>query len=503
MQFESIIQNNMAHKFSTGNPMFDPFIHLFIYSLIGTLMLNIKDILNITNIKYYFWWLFGPAYDYILSLIRRDADNISKNVTIDFITDNKKVNNLYKAVDWYLSTKCETDLIKDTPLKMFFDDDIDMSHIGKKIGKKISQNKYKSVQFGGHEIQYLLATNLVTVYADKERKRENFSINLTTTISKDAKTDVLEEFCQYCMDEFIKSNRPSVWTQKIFINDVGGNWKSQDSNNKRKIETIVLKEGQIEMVKNDVTNFMNSKTWYDDRDIPYTRGYLFHGPPGTGKTSLIKALSIFTKRHIHYLMLNNVRNDEQLFELFSKIDYSQTILVIEDIDCMTKIIESRTNKKDDIADLIKKEIDDRLKSIERTESTHREPISHMTLSGLLNALDGIFNNNGRIMVMTSNHPESIDSALLRPGRIDRKILFDKCDQYQINNIFKMMYDVDWHKYTIDIPVGTYSPAEISSLFLKYRDQPDVALQNTDELRDDAFIVRDRKFFGAEIKKIID
>jgi SpoVK/Ycf46/Vps4 family AAA+-type ATPase len=437
-----------------------------------------------------------------MRLISKDSNKISKNVTIDFITDNKKINNLYKAVDWYLSTKNDTDLIKESPLKMFFDDDIEMTVPGTKISKKISQNKYKSIQFNNHEIHYLLATNLVTVYSDKERKRENFSINLSTTIPKDAKIDILEEFCQYCLDEFIKYHKPTVWIQKIYVNDTNGEWKSQNSNNKRKIETIVLKKGQVEIIKNDVTDFMNSETWYDDRDIPYTRGYLFHGPPGTGKTSLIKALSTHTKRHMHYLMLNNISNDDQLFELLSKIDYSKTILIVEDIDCMTKIIDSRNNKNndDDLVNQIKKEIDIHFKSLDQITKQ-----SQLTLSGLLNAIDGIFNNNGRIMIMTSNCPESIDAALLRPGRIDRKILFDKCDNYQIENIFKMMYDVDYQRYTNlkNIPENTYSPAEITSLFLKYRNEPDLALLNIRELCDDKFVIHDRKFFGKEVEKIIN
>ena len=88
--------------------------------------------------------------------------------------------------------------------------------------------------------------------------------------------------------------------------------------------------------------FLNSEEWYQHRDIPYTRGYLFYGHPGTGKTSMIKGLSLFSKRHIHYLMLNEVETDTQLVELIKSINYKETILVIEDIDAMLNVVKSRT-----------------------------------------------------------------------------------------------------------------------------------------------------------------
>lgn len=497
-QFENTIFMRLMSHFNTGNPFIDPIINMFIYSMVGMVVLNLKTILNLANISYYLSYITNPIYIVYQKIFRRDPNTIDKQVTIDGITDNRKVNNLYKAVDWYLSTKCEQDLTQETPLKMVFEDDIDLVNLGAKVSKKIVQNKYKNLVYKGHEIFYLLNKNLITVYADKERTRENFSITLSAKVLKESKTCILEEFCQHCLDEYIRSKRPDRWVQQIYVNNSQGEWKSQPSHNKRKIDTVILKEGQLEDIKKDVTDFLDSEEWYHDRDIPYTRGYLLYGQPGTGKTSFIKAISTLTQRHMHYLMLNNVQDDTMLLDLLSKIDYAKTILTIEDIDCMTKIIEDR-NKKEDVEVYKKKDKKD------KKDKEDKNP-NQLTLSGLLNALDGIFNNNGRILVMTTNHPEVLDEALIRPGRIDRKLLFSYCDKYQIKGIFNMMYsDIKELDYSeLDkIEEHKYSPADITSLFLRYRNEPVKALNNLHELEDNKLVKNsDRKFFGKDIEKLL-
>jgi chaperone BCS1 len=99
--------------------------------------------------------------------------------------------------------------------------------------------------------------------------------------------------------------------------------------------------------------------------------------------------------------------------------------------------------------------------------------SGLTLSGLLNCIDGIFNCHGRILIMTTNHPEVLDEALIRPGRVDCKYLFDNCSKNQIKNLYEIFYNIPLDsKYLNMIDNNTtYSPAHVSGLFLTYRNNP--------------------------------
>ena len=234
-----------------------------------------------------------------------------------------------------------------------------------------------------------------------------------------------------------------------------------------------------EDIKQDLQLFLNSEEWYKDRDIPYTRGYLFYGYPGTGKTSMIKGISTYCKRHIHFLMLSNVKSDADLIELFKKINYKDTILVLEDIDAMIEIVKSRERQYDDQSNDDKNNDDNNKKN---DDNKSKKQISTLTLSGLLNALDGVFSCHGRILIITTNHPEVLDEALVRPGRIDGKYLFDNCDRTQIKELYEMFFNKPANENQLNkIQFKNYSPAHITSVFLRYRNKLDEALLHLDDI----------------------
>jgi SpoVK/Ycf46/Vps4 family AAA+-type ATPase len=216
-------------------------------------------------------------------------------------------------------------------------------------------------------------------------------------------------------------------------------------------------------------------------------------------------------------MLNNVKSDNQLLDLLKSIDYKKSILVIEDIDCMTKIIEERSNlknqKDNNIDNLnlkedikmeikkLKKEISDSLTMTANPIKNISDDESKLSLSGLLNAIDGIFNSDGRILIMTTNHPDVLDKALIRPGRIDRKILFNLCSREQIHDMYKMMFGHECDKHDLnEIQDYKYSPAQITSLFVMYKKDPSSALKNIDKVEFNP-INLEIKLFSDDILKI--
>lgn len=201
--------------------------------------------------------------------------------------------------------------------------------------------------------------------------------------------------------------------------------------------------------------FVNHPEWYAQRGIPHSLGILLHGIPGAGKTSTIKAIAKDTGRHIFNLSLRPYTTQKQLMNLFYNeavtvnngsgtpmtynIPINQRLYVIEDIDCLTHVVYDR----------------------ETSTTPFIGDGDGITLSFLLNLLDGVLETPGRILVITSNYPERLDKALIRPGRIDVKIQFTKAPRKMIMEMVNNFYDL---KLTLDdIPVdleGTVSPAEV-------------------------------------------
>lgn len=501
------IMNNVMTNLSfleTGHPMVDMIIRTMIQSIIISIVAmaiaqigNIVDFMKtINNRGFGYMWILFLKFIYLFKtkiLRMKIRKIIHRTVDIPYITDNRQINELYKAVFWYLTNNTEINYLHEPYLQYVFDKKISLEtrEMVKKnlaIHKVLSQQKVKEIIYKNHKIKYSLSTELITVYTDKDRKRENFKVALYAEVDECEQTDIMEQFCQNCLAEYINNLSSNKWEQLIYTND-NGEWKSAPSNNTRKLDTIILKKGLKEELKNDIQLFLSSEEWYLERDIPYTRGYIFYGFPGTGKTSMIKALSLFCKRHIHSLNLSVVKSDTELLDLFKKINYKDTILVIEDIDAMNDIVKSRDTElkrsespksnKSDPRDYESEE--DRRRRIDR-EKREEEEKSHLTLSGLLNALDGVFQHHGRILIMTTNHPEVLDPALIRPGRIDSKYLFDNCDRDQIKGLYEMFFTQPCTNSNIDmIKNDSYSPAHITSVFLRYRNNPQESLLHLDDI----------------------
>lgn len=525
-QLQTILQLQLFKNFSTGNFFIDTLGQLFLMTFITYLFSQVKTLLD--KMGTFISWLFFKLIDgikYIYSKVLNIPVKKIKSVDIPYISDNRKINELYKAVSWHLSTNSEIDYTKETDLQYVYEkslvpENLQLIKSDLTLNKIVSQNKKKEIKFKNHIINYELTTDLVTVYTDREKKRENYKVKLWTEIDQFVKTDILEEFCQLSISKYIDSLTSSVWKQRIFINK-DGKWVGEYSNNTRKLETIILQNSLKDEIIDDLQRFINSEEWYNSLDIPYNRGYLFYGRPGTGKTTFIKGASLKFKCDIHFLMLQNVKSDPELIELFASIDYKKTILVIEDIDAMVSIVKSREtqilsnmeselesdpetdsetdsnvdspkkplSKKEKLLKKMLKEENKKLdipgykkRDIGFEMNNNEKKTSGITLSGLLNALDGINSCHGRRLIMTTNHPEVLDEALLRPGRCDQKYKFDYCSKSQIKELFQMFFNMEAPEdQLVNIKADEYSPAHITMVFLRYRNDPMNALKHLDAL----------------------
>ncbi|OJD22506.1 hypothetical protein ACJ73_06149 [Blastomyces percursus] len=260
-----------------------------------------------------------------------------------------------------------------------------------------------------------------------------------------------------------RSRHISKSKSKITIFSPGGKpvrqtkipWWPVKSTSRRSLESISLAKGRKEEVRNDMYSFLNARSAYAKTERPYRRGYLFNGPPGTGKTSLALALAGKFGLDIYTLSLTGQNmTDDELQWLCSHLP-RRCILLIEDID------SAGINREETRA----------------TQQDSTRQNNQVSLSGLLNAIDGVSSSDGRILVMTTNCRDQLDAALIRPGRVDMEVEFTLASKEQIKSIFQHMYTPEGDtkptgmatEFANRVPDCQYSPADIQNYLWKHDD----------------------------------
>jgi chaperone BCS1 len=245
-----------------------------------------------------------------------------------------------------------------------------------------------------------------------------------------------------------------------------------------------------------INYFLDNRDWYIEKGIPYSLGIGLHGPPGTGKTSFIKALANYTNRHIIILSLKTIKTKRQLEQFFfenkyndknenNSISFNKKIIVFEDIDCVGDIVldrkskENKTKSKKTNAKTKDKNVNigDVIQSIcELNESgTCKVPSitddQAITLDDILNLWDGIRETPGRILIISSNHYDKLDSALTRPGRIDITHELSNASHNVISDIYLHLFGNKIDKNMLSkVKEYFYSPAELINMYVSYKNE---------------------------------
>jgi chaperone BCS1 len=224
----------------------------------------------------------------------------------------------------------------------------------------------------------------------------------------------------------------------------------------------------------------NMRNWYNERGLPYRRGYLLYGPPGTGKSSFSFSIAGHLDLDVYIVSLVGV-NDDTLAELFAKLP-QHCLVLLEDIDVATR---NRAQEKD-------------AEDAESMSSLSYKGGKSVTLSGLLNVLDGVGSQEGRVLIMTTNYIERLDTALIRPGCVDLKVEFRLADKSMAMELYRLVFQEPGEKdneaveqladeFARRMPEGEFSPAEVLSILLEHRQNPEAVVANVE-----AWVARTRE-----------
>ncbi len=284
-------------------------------------------------------------------------------------------------------------------------------------------------------------------------------------------------------------------------------WDEYEFESTRTFKSLFF-DGKTELLDR-IQFFLNNKDWYCKIGTPYSLGIGLHGPPGTGKTSLIKAIANYTNRDIIILSLKLIKTKTQLEQFFFENTYNRDnkpgsksfdkkIIVFEDIDCIGDIVLNRDNAKQPKfnqthvinniinhnnktpADAVNPDvkIDDVFKTMDvNTASMYSKMIANellvdekITLDDILNMWDGIRETPGRILIMTSNHYHDLDPALIRPGRIDISHEMKNASYQTIRNLYEHLFNQQIDEPTLLlINEYFYSPAELINIYIYHND----------------------------------
>lgn len=392
----------------------------------------------------------------------------TRTTIIPSITEGIQENKLYTSIEWYVNRHVQHD---EATVKK----DTIMEKTGNKkdIVVSLPEKKDTVIQFQGFDIKVCRTSEAKKILTDRPVERLNRIYTLSYVVKESDERDILQDFVTMCDTEYQRWLSKQNKVPKVYKNN-GKEWKEQGPIRRRRPETVVLRDNMTKKIMDDLEHFHTNEDKYASRDILYARHYLFYGKPGTGKSSLMNAIASRYQRSIYFLNLSGVSSDAELDELMKAVPYADAIIVFEDIDAASEIVKRRDLdikllkqiQQDDTDD---NDSTDKPKSKGKGKEEEKPKVSTLSLAGLLAAIDGTgYDVHNQLMIMTTNHREKLDPALIRPGRVDRHWEFKTCNSDHANDLYCNFFEHELtKKLSTEFPCKELSPADLAGLFIRY------------------------------------
>ncbi|WOK99338.1 AAA-ATPase ASD, mitochondrial-like [Canna indica] len=375
-------------------------------------------------LKKYSRRLFGLVYPYI-------------QVTIpEFSGERMKRSEAYTAIEAYLSSTCSQSVTK---LKAELGKDNSSLTLSMDEHEEVTDD-FSGVKLWWSSVSRSTPQQSLSWYPPPDARRY-----YRLTFHRRHRDLVVDSYLSHVLHEGREIGLRKR-QRKLYTNNPSSNWYGY----KRSVWSHVVFEhpstfGTLAMdpvkkkeLVDDLDTFRNAKDYYTKIGKAWKRGYLLYGPPGTGKSTMIAAIANFLDYDIYDLELTSVKNNTELRKMFIETT-SKSIIVIEDIDCSLELTGKRKPKK-------KKEDEGEDKPKPPPETEDKEE-SKVTLSGLLNFIDGLWSACGgeRLIIFTTNHLEKLDPALIRRGRMDKRVEMSYCCFEAFKVLAKNYLGIDAHE----------------------------------------------------------
>ncbi|XP_044984975.1 AAA-ATPase At3g50940-like [Hordeum vulgare subsp. vulgare] len=370
-------------------------------------------------------------------------------------------NRVYSAVKAYLATRINAN-INMQRLRVSSTDESEKMVVSMEAGEEMAD------VYQGAEFNWCLVTHEVSGDPNNGGGGAREVRSYEVSFHKRHKEKALKEYLPFIVAtaKAIKDQERSL---NIYMNERYDEWSPIDLQHPSTFDTLAMDQKQKQSIVDDLDRFIKRKDYYRRIGKAWKRGYLLYGPPGTGKSSLIAAIANHLRFDIYDLELTGVNSNSDLRRLLVGMT-NRSILVVEDIDCT---IELKQREEDDEED-------------SKSNSTEKKPEDKVTLSGLLNFVDGLWSTSGeeRIIIFTTNYKERLDPALLRPGRMDMHIHMGYCTTEAFRILANNYHSIDYHATYPEIEElieeVTVTPAEVAEVLMR-NDDTDVALHDLVEL----------------------